>query len=276
MAMAVYAAHCLLESFCWFGVVMELKFFIFFHRVRPTMGCCFGVPGRRRSSHRVPLKQEPLTWRSEVAVTTSDLERKRSEFWETAPLFGGRPEVWSALRAACSSFEGGDFTHCQAILDSAAIRTPCGNLTEAFDEFGARYEIPLYCVSRPENLSVCSAHVTEAKWGCGCGRDAAPGPGLGSSSGKRASESSEEEVILKCRVSLVDDDYRLSCPHDWTIRQAKVKLAQSMNWSHETRQRWFYGGKLIPDHIQLEETRIPKNHVVQVVVCDPTSATCTQ
>ena len=51
---------------------------------------------------------------------------KRDEYWDTAPAFDGRREIWDALRAAVQAFESKDFVLAQAIIDGANITLPLG------------------------------------------------------------------------------------------------------------------------------------------------------
>ncbi len=73
-----------------------------------------------------PLIQERLKWRSEIALTDGQLRSKRDEFWETAPAFEGRKEIWDALKAATDLAEQSDWELAQAILDGANISLPDG------------------------------------------------------------------------------------------------------------------------------------------------------
>ena len=52
---------------------------------------------------------------------------KRDEYWDTAPAFDGRKEIWDALRAAVNAFELKDFVLAQAIVDGANITLPQGS-----------------------------------------------------------------------------------------------------------------------------------------------------
>lgn len=70
-----------------------------------------------------PLKKERPPWTSEIPLTEGQLRSKREEFWETAPAFEGRKEIWDALRAAA---ETDDHTWAQAIVDGANITLPTG------------------------------------------------------------------------------------------------------------------------------------------------------
>lgn len=54
------------------------------------------------------------------------MRSKRDEFWDTAPAFEGRKEIWDALRAATAAAETTDFQLAQAILDGANISVPNG------------------------------------------------------------------------------------------------------------------------------------------------------
>lgn len=65
-------------------------------------------------------------------MTEGQLRSKRDEFWDTAPAFEGRKEIWDALRAAASAFEGSDHLLAQAILDGASITLPHGNTAGGF------------------------------------------------------------------------------------------------------------------------------------------------
>ncbi|KAJ2829473.1 hypothetical protein IWW50_000836 [Coemansia erecta] len=96
------------------------------------------------------------TWTSEEPITKAQLERKREEFWDTAPAFEGRLETWLALRLACDS---DDEQFAQAILTSAGATVPSQRIVDGvFDELGASYVVPQYCLSEPTNLITDSVH----------------------------------------------------------------------------------------------------------------------
>ncbi len=73
-----------------------------------------------------PLKPEKPKWKSDVPLTEGQLRSKRDEFWDTAPAFEGRKEIWDALKAAAYALETGDHTLAQAIVDGANISLPNG------------------------------------------------------------------------------------------------------------------------------------------------------
>lgn len=72
------------------------------------------------------MKHEKLKWKSDVALTEGQLRSKRDEFWDTAPAFEGRKEIWDALKAACYAAENNDYSLAQAIIDGANISLPNG------------------------------------------------------------------------------------------------------------------------------------------------------
>lgn len=91
-------------------------------------------------------------WKSDVPITENQLRRKREEYWDTAPAFEGRKEIWDALRGACFAVEQNDIDLAQSILNCANISLPHGTLLDCYDELGTRYQIPVYIFSPPTNL----------------------------------------------------------------------------------------------------------------------------
>lgn len=181
-----------------------------------------------------------------MPLTEGQLRSKRDEFWDTAPAFEGRKEIWDALRAAAIAAEATDYELAQAILDGASVSVPNGYLTECYDELGARYLVPIYCLSYPINI------VKEDN-----GRDS-------------PADYSEPidggiEATLKLRLSHTCTDIKLSVYTTDTISICKKKL-QSQEGIESSRQRWFYGGKLLGDKLRVEEAKIPPGYVVQVIV----------
>jgi hypothetical protein len=74
------------------------------------------------------LKPEKPKWKSDIPLTETQLRSKREEFWDTAPAFEGRKEIWDALKAAAYALETGDHVLAQAIVDGANISLSHGNL----------------------------------------------------------------------------------------------------------------------------------------------------
>lgn len=59
-------------------------------------------------------------------MTEGQLRSKRDEFWDTAPAFDGRKEIWDALKAAAVAIDSNDHELAQAIVDGASITLPHG------------------------------------------------------------------------------------------------------------------------------------------------------
>ncbi|ORX50822.1 hypothetical protein DM01DRAFT_1408825 [Hesseltinella vesiculosa] len=113
------------------------------------MGCCISSEDKS-TDHGKPFNRQAITWHSETPLTRSELLQKRNTFWDTAPFYEGRPEIWQALQAAT---ETDDLTLAQSILDAANIKLPTGNPADGcYDELGNRYVIPDYCLVDPSNL----------------------------------------------------------------------------------------------------------------------------
>ncbi|XP_021907545.1 ubiquitin domain-containing protein 2-like isoform X1 [Carica papaya] len=92
--------------------------------------------------------RKPKPWKHSEPITRDQLMQMRDEFWDTAPHYGGRKEIWDALRAAAEA----ELALAQAIVDSAGVIVQNADLTICYDERGAKYELPKYVLSEPSNL----------------------------------------------------------------------------------------------------------------------------
>uniref|UniRef100_A0A8C6SG35 Ubiquitin domain containing 2 n=1 Tax=Neogobius melanostomus TaxID=47308 RepID=A0A8C6SG35_9GOBI len=192
-----------------------------------------------------PLKRERPKWKSDYPMTEGQLRSKRDEFWDTAPAFEGRKEIWDALRAAASAFESNDHLLAQAILDGASITLPHGALTECYDELGNRYQLPVYCLSPPVNM------IEERS-------DEPDGSDPDSSGG---------ESQLRLRLS-TGRDLRLTVRSTDTVGMMKRRL-QSQEGVVASTQRWFFSGRPLTDRLRLDQLNISKDYVVQVILSQP-------
>jgi len=93
---------------------------------------CIHIVRLKFSVKNIPLKHDEVKWKSEVPLTQKQLLEKRREFWETAPVFEGRKEIWDALRGAAVALEQKDFTLAQAILNGANVYLPRGMNSEPY------------------------------------------------------------------------------------------------------------------------------------------------
>lgn len=118
------------------------------------MGCCFSAQndsegyksGAAIRDQRTDFM--PPRWKTTDPLTESGLVRKREEFWDTAPHYGGDRVIWDALKAACEA----DHVTAKAIIESAGIIVRKADMTVCYDELGSKYELPKYVLSRPTNL----------------------------------------------------------------------------------------------------------------------------
>ncbi|XP_071948240.1 ubiquitin domain-containing protein 2-like isoform X1 [Antedon mediterranea] len=203
-----------------------------------------GTVGSMPIGRNQPLKKESPKWKSDVPLTSGQLRSKRDEFWETAPCYEGRKEIWDALLGAATALETNDFDLAQAIVDGASITCPSGSLTDCYDELGNRYILPVYCLSPPINM------VDDNSESDATGAECDPEGGV--------------EAILKLRLSL-GKEIKLSVRSTDTVLHVKRRLQQTEGIDPH-HQRWFYSGKLLTDKIKIEEIKIPKGFIIQVIV----------
>ncbi|KAK0145402.1 Ubiquitin domain-containing protein 2 [Merluccius polli] len=245
-----------------------------------------------------PLKRERPKWKSDYPMTEGQLRSKRDEFWDTAPAFEGRKEIWDALRAAASAFESSDHMLAQAILDGASITLPHGRpltdrlrldplnisrdyvvqviisqpppplstppraLLECYDELGNRYQLPVYCLSPPVNM--IEEHSDEPD-----GSD--PDSGMADPSGVAAATGGE--CLLRLRLS-TGRDLRLAVRSVDTVGAMKRRL-QSQEGVAPATQRWFFSGRPLTDRLRLDQLNISRDYVVQVIISQPPLALST-
>nr|XP_045612965.1 ubiquitin domain-containing protein 2-like isoform X3 [Procambarus clarkii] len=76
-----------------------------------------------------------------------------------------------------------------------------------------------------------------------------------------------EETVLKVRLSTTSKDVKLTVRSTDSIATSKRKLdiQESLNGS---RQRWFYGGKLLGDRLLVCECNIVHNYIVQAIISE--------
>jgi hypothetical protein len=117
------------------------------------------TPGSARQGSSAVTGSRPFKprrdgmWTSHVELTRSMLHRQRTEFWETAPQYDGLVETWNSLRVAVELSHQNDLSTAQAVLDSAGITIPTGDLGQGcYDELGHRFVIPDFVLSEPSNI----------------------------------------------------------------------------------------------------------------------------
>ncbi|XP_024371839.1 uncharacterized protein [Physcomitrium patens] len=111
------------------------------------MGCVGSKAVKGSDRHQKKVKR-PKPWKHIEAITRTQLKQMRDEFWDTAPHYGGKKEIWDALRAAAEA----DINLAQLIVDSAGIIVQSEDLSTCYDERGAKYDLPKYVLSEPTNI----------------------------------------------------------------------------------------------------------------------------
>lgn len=113
--------------------------------------------------------------------------------------------------------------------------------------------LPIYCISQPTNLikdedisGTLSDDIDEEKDNQPCG----------------------EETSVKLRLS-TGKDLRLPVYTLDTILKVKKKL-HKMEGVEPAQQRWFYAGRMLTDKMTIEEAKIQKSFVIQVILPQPT------
>lgn len=123
------------------------------------MGCVFSSTSAAETNNKpttssvggvhFPNWTFPKSFKLEPAPTTTELRKKREEFWDTSPSYGGSREIWEVLRAAVTC---GNIDTARVFVESAGIIVATPHLTCVFDERGGKYDIPLWVLTTPSNL----------------------------------------------------------------------------------------------------------------------------
>ena len=124
-----------------------------------------------------------------------------------------------------------------------------GTLLDCYDELGNRYQLPVYVLSSPTNL------IEEASEG-------------GETPDTDTNGSPGQEMPLKIRMSHLNKDLRVIVRTTDTVHKIKRMLGEREK-VEPSRQRWFFGGKLMNDKLRIEDAHIPKGFIVQVIVSPP-------
>ncbi|ORZ35314.1 hypothetical protein BCR44DRAFT_34218 [Catenaria anguillulae PL171] len=97
-----------------------------------------------------------LSWTAQANLTDPrNLADHRDAFWDTVATYGGRSEIWMALRMAVDAVRDGDMELAKVIADAAQLTLPTsGDITcdPAYDTLGNAYTVPVYCLVDPSNL----------------------------------------------------------------------------------------------------------------------------
>lgn len=121
-----------------------------------------------------------------------------------------------------------------------------GTLMDCYDELGNRYQLPVYVLGSPTNL-IEDTSESEA----GQEADSNNLPGI--------------ETVIKFRLSSTNKDLKVKVRTTDTMLKIKKRLFE-MEKVEPSRQRFFYAGKMLNDKLKIEDVKIPKGNVIQVIV----------
>ena len=119
-----------------------------------------------------------------------------------------------------------------------------GTLMDCYDELGNRYQLPIYVLSSPSNLIEDKSEPTDTD------ENVPASPGI--------------EVPMKFRLSTGKDTKLLVRTSDSVL--AVKKQIFSEQGVDVSVQKWCYSGRVLTDKMRIEDIKIPKGHVIQVVV----------
>lgn len=71
--------------------------------------------------------------------------------------------------------------------------------------------------------------------------------------------------MIKFRVSTLSKDLKLKVRTTDTVMKIKKKIFE-LEKIEPSRQKWFFSGKILSDKLKIEDAKIPKGYVVQVIV----------
>ncbi|ORX85158.1 hypothetical protein K493DRAFT_320010 [Basidiobolus meristosporus CBS 931.73] len=260
------------------------------------MGCCASQPADdevHNNPDRIipeagnkPLRKKVITWTSETPITATQLQSQRDGFWDTAPTYEGRREIWERLRAAC---ETSDLVHAQAIVNELHLSVPTGHLSDGcYDELGNRYIVPQYCFSDPTNLITASSESSTKL------TIEPPAPEYELEDKKvnpyeEVSDTSKPQAIpaitvtehppepekeafgegtqeLTVRLS-TGKDVRIKVNPTEDLNCVKTKVCAAENVEPSTvNMRFIYLGKIVDQNVTIEATKVPVGGIIQALV----------
>ncbi|CAG8715481.1 1424_t:CDS:2 [Acaulospora morrowiae] len=205
----------------------------------------------------MPFTKKGVKWTSDSPITVRQLKKQRDAFWDTAPSYEGRPEIWQALRCAC---EYDDIVFAQAILNSANIIIPTGNLVNGcYDELGNKYLIPAYCIVEPTNLIYDDDNTSEN------GEEAGDEPFAEQLS---ASSSAEKTITIRLSNTSKDVKIKINSKLD-TISTLRIKLCADQGLDTKMfTVRFFFLGCLLEDKTKLGDIDYNDGQVLQALISE--------
>ena len=129
-----------------------------------------------------------------------------------------------------------------------------GSLTEAYDELGNNYKVPLFCINKPENL-IKKEDIRETT--------------VNDNEDEEKDVPTGEAYPVKFRLSTGKETKLQVYPSD-TVHKLK-RIINKREGIAIARQRWFYSGRLLTDKMTVQDADIKKSYVVQIIVSEDRS-----
>jgi hypothetical protein len=173
-----------------------------------------------------------------------ELVRKRQEFWgNLKPYIGtrteGNSEVWQSLEKLCNSNEFSDDELLYSVLEAMEVKPYHDCLNVCFDNHGAVYEIPNYCINEPHEYR------------------------LESIKAEHKPVSNDIKVCLR----KVIDEVVIDCKDTWKVGELKnsVKTIGDVTIHNPENVRLFYAGKELQNDEELWFYHIDNGSIVQLL-----------
>ncbi|KAJ1929919.1 hypothetical protein EC988_010072, partial [Linderina pennispora] len=160
-----------------------------------------------------------------------------------------------ALQLAC---ETEDAEMAAVVLESAGVTVPTGRVLDGvYDELGARYVVPRYCLSRPQNM------VSAGSTGAGACMAKESDLVSVSSAGEASLVAHVTEVTVRLAIG---KDVVVKLAQDTTLAAVERVLKEEHHVPTHTRVRFFYLGRVLdPTSVPLRDLKLGSSGVIQAM-----------
>ncbi|KAJ9051223.1 Ubiquitin domain-containing protein 1 [Entomophthora muscae] len=221
------------------------------------------LPISTSDSASTQLKEfNPPKWASDEPMTLEQLQSQRDAFWDTAPAYEGKPEVWEALRRLC---ECSSLSEARAVAEAVPLNFPTGKVTDGcYDTLGNFYLLPSYCLSLPSNLSSSPPTIQS--------------PSNGSEAPLLTPDPFSQKTLvdglpapnMKVRIRFnTSEDLLAEVSRQDTLAQVRERIILARGWGADAPSiRFIYLGKILAPTSTLLSHKISDDSVIQAQVSD--------
>jgi hypothetical protein len=152
----------------------------------------------------------------------------------------GNAEVWQFLEKICSSNEFNDDEVLLGCLEAMEIKPYQDCINICYDNAGAIYEIPNYCINEP-----CEYNIVTTK-----------------TFSKKVAEKN-----ISVRIRKFADDIVVKCKNAWTVLELKgnIKAIGDISITNPERVRLFFCGKELQNSEELWFYNIEDESIIQIL-----------